>query len=71
LFAHANSKGCSESAKEFLFWLSLLSLVDFLQCTLQSRLSEQFSESQAAFETTGRVIGGYLKDRTSFLENIG
>jgi hypothetical protein len=34
------------------------------------RLSEQFSESQAAFGTTLGVTGGYLKAGTSFLKRI-
>jgi hypothetical protein len=41
-----------------------LSLVDFLQRTRHSQLSEQFSELQAALVTTFLVKGGYLKAGT-------
>jgi hypothetical protein len=47
-----------------------LSLVDFLQSTGHRWLSEQFSESLAAFETLFRVIGVNLKVGTSFLKRI-
>jgi hypothetical protein len=47
----------------FCSGFSLLSLVNFLQCTCHIRLSEQFSESQAAFGTTFRVTGGYLGNK--------
>ncbi len=53
-----NSKSCSKSRIKFLFRLSLLSLVDFLQCTFMAgfrnnfqehrRISEQLLELQAA-----------------------
>jgi hypothetical protein len=57
--------------------------VDFLQClplseyrknpqkcTFYWRLSEQFSGSQAAFETIVRAIGGYQKAGTSSLKRV-
>ncbi len=45
----------------FCSGFSLLSLVNFLQCKCHIRLSEQFSESQAAFGTTFTVTSGYLR----------
>jgi hypothetical protein len=40
-------------------------LVDFLKCKYDRRLSEQFSETEAAFEAP--VIGGFLYAATSSL----
>jgi hypothetical protein len=44
----------------------------FIFSSLQrhGNLFEQFSESQAAFQTTFRVTGGYLKAGTSFLKRV-
>ncbi len=45
LNTHANSKGCSESAKEFLFWLSFTVIGRFstvYERALHSRLSDNF-----------------------------
>jgi hypothetical protein len=52
----------SEAASEFLFRLSfaVISLVIFILCSCHCRLSEQFSESQVAFGTNFKVIGGCL-----------
>jgi hypothetical protein len=36
----------------------------------QPAFSEQFSESLAAFGTTFRVTGGYLKAGTNFLKRV-
>ncbi len=55
-----------KAASEFQSGFLLMIMVDFLQRMCQSRLSEQFSELQAAFGTTFRVTGGYLKAGTSF-----
>ncbi len=38
--------------------------------TCHRRLSEHFSESQAAFRTTFGVTGGFLKARTSFVKRV-
>ncbi len=61
---------CSESSSEFLFLLSLLSLVNFHQRTCHSWLPEQFSESQVAFGITSKVTGGYLQAGISFLKRV-
>jgi hypothetical protein len=37
---------------------------------MDSRLSEQFSESQAGFGTTFEDTGGYQKARTSSLKRV-
>ncbi len=63
-------KGVPKATSEFLSGFPSLSLVDFLLCTYHSRLSEQFSESQAALGTTFRVTGGYLKAGTIFLKRV-
>jgi hypothetical protein len=52
-----------EIAKECLFRLFFPMIGYFLQCTCQSRLSEQFRESQAAFGTTFRITGNYPKSQ--------
>jgi hypothetical protein len=53
----------------FCSGLPSLSLVDFLYWTY-SQHSEQFSESLAAFGTTFRVKGSYLKAATSLLRTV-
>jgi hypothetical protein len=50
-FENTNSKSCSESSIKFLFRLSLALIGQFLEY-IQSRLSEQFSESQSGLGTT-------------------
>ncbi len=49
----------------------LLSLLDFFLCTyIHSRLSEQFSRSQAGYGTTFRDTGSYQKAWTSSLKRV-
>ncbi len=65
-----NSKSCSESRIKFLFTLPLLSLVNFFLMYIHSRLSEQFSESQAGFVATLKGTDGYQKAGTSSLKRV-
>jgi hypothetical protein len=63
-----NSKSCSESRNKFLYRLSF-ALIGHL-VYIHSRLSEQFSESQAGFVTTFQGTGGYQKAGTSSLKRV-
>jgi hypothetical protein len=56
-----NDKDCSETRIKFLFRLSFSIIGRFSAEYIHSRLSEQFSGSQAAFTETFRVTGGYQK----------
>jgi hypothetical protein len=57
------------AASNFSSGFPLLSLVNF-SSDIQSRLSEQFSESQAGFRTTFKDTGGYQKAGTSSLKRV-
>jgi hypothetical protein len=65
-----NSKSCSECRIKFIFRLSLALLGQFFLVYMHSRLSEQFSESQAGFGTTFKGTGGYQKARKSSLKRV-
>jgi hypothetical protein len=65
-----NSKSCSESRIKFLFRLSFARTGQFFLVYIHSRLSEQFSESQADFGTTLKGTGGYQKAGTSSLNRV-
>jgi hypothetical protein len=52
------AKSCSESHIKFMFRLSFALIGQFFLVYIQSRLSEQFSESQAGFGTTFKGTGG-------------
>jgi hypothetical protein len=56
-----------ELHQNFSHGFSSLSQADFLKCT---RLSVQFPESQAAFETILSVIGGFLYAATSSVKEL-
>jgi hypothetical protein len=63
-----DSKNCSVSRVKFLFWLSLALIGPFSPVYIQDRLSEQFSESQAAYRTTFKVMSGYQQAATSSMK---
>jgi hypothetical protein len=65
-----NSKSCSESRIKFLFRLSFALNGQFFLLYIHSRLSEQFSESQAGFGKTFKGTGGYQKAGTSSLKRV-
>jgi hypothetical protein len=55
---------------KFLFRLSFALIGRFILVYIHSKLSEQFSESQAGFGTTFKGTGGYQKAGTSSLKRI-
>jgi hypothetical protein len=66
-----NSKSCSESRiKNFGSGFPFARIGQVFLVYIHSRLSEQFSESQAGFGTTFKGTGGYQKARTSSLKRI-
>ncbi len=67
-----NAKNCSESRIKFLFRLSFALIGQVFSGVryIHSRLSEQFSESQAGFGTTVNGTGGYQKAGTSSLKRV-
>jgi hypothetical protein len=69
-FLLANSKNCSVSRIKFLFRLSFALIGRFFPVYIHSRLSEQFSGSQAGYGTTFRDTGGYQKAGTSSLKRV-
>ncbi len=64
-----NSKSYSERRIKFLFRLPFAVIGQF-SSDIHSRLSEQFSESQAGFRTTFKDKGGYQKGGTSSLKRV-
>jgi hypothetical protein len=66
----ADCENCSESRIKILFRLSFALTGQFFQVYIHSRISEQFSESQAAFRTTFKGTGGYQKAGTSSLKRV-
>jgi hypothetical protein len=66
-----NSKVVPKAASKFCSGFPLLSLINFFECRyIHSRLSEQFSESQAGFGKTIKGTGGYQKAGTSSLKRV-
>jgi hypothetical protein len=65
-----NSKSCPESRIKFLFMLSFALIGQFSLVYIHSRLSEQFSKSQAGFGTNFKDTGGYQKAGTSSLKRV-
>jgi hypothetical protein len=66
-----NSKSFSESYIKFLFPLLSFALIGQLFLVyIHSRLSEQFSESQAGFGTTFKGTGGYQKAGTNSMKRL-
>jgi hypothetical protein len=65
-----NSKDCSESRFKFLFQLFISLIGQFSLVCIHGRLAEKFSGSQADFETTFRITGGYQKAGTNFLMRV-
>ncbi len=62
-----DSENCSKSRIKILFWLSFALIGQLFPLYIHSRLSEQFSGSQAGYGTTFRDTGGYQKAGTSSL----
>ena len=60
-----NSKNCSESCIKFLFRLSLLSLVDFFQCTFMADLGTIFRDHRWAFKKLFQTQGTIRKPEQS------
>jgi hypothetical protein len=65
-----DSKYCSVSRIKVLFRLSFALIGRFFPVYIHSRLSEQFSGSQAGYGTTLRDTGGYQKAGTSSLKRV-
>jgi hypothetical protein len=65
-----DSENCSESRIKFLFRLSFALIGQFFPVYIHSRLSEQFSGSQAGYGTTFRDTGGYQKSGISSLNRV-
>jgi hypothetical protein len=70
LQALTKSKNYSENRNKFLFRLYFALLGNVFPVYIQSRLSEQFSGSQADYRTTFRDTGGYQKTGTSSLNRV-
>jgi hypothetical protein len=66
----SNSKSCSETHIKFLFMLSFALIGQFSLVDIHSRLSEQFSKSQAGFGKIFKYTGGYQKAGTSSLKRV-
>jgi hypothetical protein len=64
------SKNCSVNRINFLFRLSFALIGRFFPVYIHSRLSEQFSGSQAGYGKTFRDTGGYQKAGTSSLNRV-
>jgi hypothetical protein len=64
----ANSKSVPKAASKFLFLLSFADIGPFSPVNMPQPV--KFSKSQAAFGTTFRVTGSYLKARISFLKKV-
>jgi hypothetical protein len=65
-----DSANCSERHTKFLFWFSFALIGKFFRVYFHSRLSEQFSGSQAGYGTTFRDAGYYQKAGTSSKEGV-
>jgi hypothetical protein len=65
-----NSKNCSESRIKFQVRLSFALTGPFFPVYIHSRLSEQFSGSEAVYGTTFRDTSGYQKAGTSSLKRV-
>jgi len=67
---YSNTKNCSESRIKFLFRLSFALIGRFFSVYIHSRLSEQFSESEAGFGNFFKGTGGYQKAGRSPLKKV-
>jgi hypothetical protein len=65
-----DSKNCSKNRIKFLFWIFFALTGRFFPVVIHSRLSEQFSGSQAGYGTSFRDTGGYQKVGTSSLRGL-
>jgi hypothetical protein len=65
-----NSKNCLVSRIKFLLGLSFALIGRFFPVYVHSRLSEQFSGSQAGYGSTFINTGCYQKARTSSLKKV-
>jgi hypothetical protein len=70
LKALTNSKNCSVSRNKVLSRLFFALIGRFFPMYIHSRLSEQFSGSQAGYVSTFRDTGGYQKAGTSSLKRV-